>query len=158
MTEPRCPPDPEVARVGVCEIALVVELHAESFPQEVWSAASLAQILALPGSFGLLALGGGQALGFVLARVAAGECEILTLTVRPGARRRGVARGMLGAALAQAVGLGSARVHLEVAEDNAAARALYAATGFKASGRREDYYGNGAATPKAAILLTRTLP
>ena len=158
MTELPCPPDPEVAPVGVCEIALVAELHAESFPQEAWSAASLAQILALPGSFGLLALGGGQPLGFVLARVAADECEILTLTVRPGARRRGVARGLLGAALAHAVGLGSAQVHLEVAEDNAAARALYAGAGFKASGRREDYYRNGAATPKAAILLTRTLP
>ena len=47
---------------------------------------------------------------------------------------------------------------LEVAEDNRAARALYAAAGFASVGRRPAYYARpGAADAVAALILRRDL-
>jgi ribosomal-protein-alanine N-acetyltransferase len=159
VTDHRCrPPGLEVAPIDACESALVAGLHAESFPEDAWSPASLTETLALPGNFGFLARCGGDPLGFVLARVAADESEILTIAVRPDARRHGAGRALLDAALALAAGLGAARAYLEVVEDNVAALALYAAGGFRPCGRREGYYRQEGETPRPAIVLARELP
>jgi ribosomal protein S18 acetylase RimI-like enzyme len=48
-------------------------------------------------------------------------------------------------------------MHLEVAEDNAAARALYAKLGFTQAGRRAGYYVTTGGA-KDAIVLSCTLP
>ena len=48
---------------------------------------------------------------------------------------------------------GAASMHLEVAEDNAAARSLYRKLGYEESGRRRGYYSGG-----DAILMRRILP
>ncbi len=70
----------------------------------------------------------------------AGEAEVLTLAVRPAARRRGIGRALVEAAatLAEA---SAAAMFLEVAADNPGAVALYAQTGFEIVGRRPGYYG-----------------
>lgn len=117
-------------------------IHRDAFPPaERWSGAALAAQLTLPGGFGWIAAGpmGG---GLVLARVAADEGEILTLAVQPAARRRGFGRALLDAARRGAAERGAARLFLEVAADNGAARALYAAGGFAEIGRRRAYYQN----------------
>jgi ribosomal-protein-alanine N-acetyltransferase len=113
-------------------------LHAAAFPpHDRWSAAAFAAQLALPGVFGLLDGRGGLA----LARVVADEAEVLTIAVHPDARRFGVGRALLTAALAEAARRGAETVFLEVAETNAPARALYAALAFAPFGRRPRYYG-----------------
>jgi ribosomal-protein-alanine N-acetyltransferase len=115
-------------------------IHAAAFPpKQRWGADALALQLGLPGAFGLLA--GPD--GFVLARVAADEAEILTLAVVPSARRRGLARDLLKAALARAAQSGAAAMLLEVANTNTAARALYAGLGFVQVGLRRGYYAQG---------------
>ena len=115
-------------------------MHAASFPpRERWGADAMALQLGLPGAFGYLA--GPD--GFVLARVAADEAEILTLAVVPSARRGGLATALLRAALSHAAASGAASMLLEVAEANEAARALYASLGFMPVGRRKGYYGAG---------------
>lgn len=53
------------------------------------------------------------------------------LYVDAGARRRGVARALLDAAAAFARADGAAGIALETAQDNAAARALYRAAGWR---------------------------
>ncbi|MBY0338017.1 MAG: GNAT family N-acetyltransferase [Acetobacteraceae bacterium] len=107
-------------------------------------------MLGLPGAIGWLR--DGQ--GFILARVAADEAEILTLAVVPEARRQGVATALVEAACAAALLAGARVMFLEVAEDNGAARALYAALGFAVAGRRRGYYGPG----RDALLLRAALP
>jgi ribosomal-protein-alanine N-acetyltransferase len=79
--------------------------------------------------------------------------EILTLGVVPGARRRGVARALLAAALPAACDLGAEEVFLEVAVDNEAAIALYAALGFRRAGLRRSYYDRGAAGFADALVM-----
>jgi ribosomal-protein-alanine N-acetyltransferase len=125
-------------------------LHAAAFPEaERWDAAAIGGLLALPGAFGVVRPGQ----GFVLARVAADEAEILTLAVAPDARRQGGGAALLAAAMAQAALRGAAAMFLEVSEGNAAARALYAAAGFAEAGRRRRYYADGA----DALVLRRGL-
>ena len=78
--------------------------------------------------------------GYVVALDAADEGEILNLAVAEGGRRRGLGRALVEAIVAALSERGVRQVYLEVRESNAAARALYAAFGFKDVGRRQAYY------------------
>ena len=55
-------------------------IHASCFP-EPWDAAAISALLVTPGTFAY-----SHEDGFVLARAAGGEAEILTLAVTPAAR------------------------------------------------------------------------
>ena len=129
----------------MADAAALAALHASAFPSgDAWGEVALRQMLALSGTWGLVGEG-----GFLLARIAADEAELLTVAVAPAARRQGVARALVGWACAQARALGAAAMFLEVAEANHPARALYAALGFAPAGRRPHYYGEG----RDALLL-----
>jgi|BEDMetMinimDraft_2_1075160.scaffolds.fasta_scaffold13865_2 ribosomal-protein-alanine N-acetyltransferase len=132
--------------------AWCASLHAASFPpKEAWSAEAFATSLALGGGFGFIIPAG----ALLLARAAGGEGEILTLAVHPLCRRRGFAKKLLGAALAEAARRGAETVFLEVAADNEAALALYQKTGFIPCGQRRGYYGRGR---DAITMLWRRMP
>ncbi|MEM6356346.1 MAG: GNAT family N-acetyltransferase, partial [Pseudomonadota bacterium] len=77
--------------------------------------------------------------------------------VVPSARRSGLGRALLNAALAIAEGSGAASVFLEVAEDNTAARALYDDTRFVEVGRRASYYLRRDGSRVDALILRRDL-
>jgi [ribosomal protein S18]-alanine N-acetyltransferase len=133
--------------VGPEAASLLAALHATAFPPaESWGADAIALILGLPGAFARCAVapGGEAPQGFVLARVAADEAEILTLAVPPAVRRCGVGAALLRAAAAGAAARGATALFLEVSAANAPARALYAAAGFAEVGRRRRYYADGA--------------
>lgn len=118
-----------------------------------WSVEALEKILALPHSFGLLALRETEPLGFILAQAAAEESEIINFVVAPAARRRGVGGFLLAKAMERAR-MGGARVmFLEVARDNEAARALYEVAGFKQVGVRPDYYRQDHINPMDALIF-----
>jgi ribosomal-protein-alanine N-acetyltransferase len=82
--------------------------------------------------------------------------HILNVAVAPGWRRRGIARWLLGFALAQAARAGAGRALLEVRESNAPARALYANMGFVHLGLRRDYYTEP--LENAVVLALDPLP
>lgn len=148
MTEAAPASAPE--SVGAEAAAALAPLHAVAFPPaERWGAEALCLMLEMPGAFALLC----PEEGFIIARVAADEAEILTLAVAPEARRRGVARRLLQAASRQAAGRGAARLFLEVAVGNAAARGLYEGAGFTVAGLRPRYYADGG----DALVLSRRL-
>lgn len=140
---------PREARAA--DAAALAALHAESFPPgTAWGEDAIALLLGLPGSFGLWLPGR----GFVLARVAGGEAEILTLAVTPASRRRGCGGALMAGALAGALARGASVLFLEVAEPNGPALALYRSLGFTEVGRRRRYYADGA----DALVLRRDLP
>lgn len=131
----------------------LARLHAAAFEAErPWSAAEFGALLSAPG--GLLL---GDARAVLLARVTLDEAEVLTLATDPAHRRQGLARALLAAFHAEAALRGAGRAVLEVAEDNAAARALYAGTGYAEAGRRPGYYGRKGRRV-AALVLARPLP
>lgn len=101
-----------------------------------------------------LATGGEPPQAFILIRAAADESEILTLAVRPEARNRGMGGRLVAAAMSALAGQNITRCFLEVAEDNAAAIAIYSRAGFTTCGRRNDYYRHDG-TSTAAIVMER---
>jgi ribosomal-protein-alanine N-acetyltransferase len=135
---------------GAADAPDLAALHEAAFDAaERWDAAAIEALLGMPGAFGLRISGA----GFVLARVAADEAEILTLAVIPAARRQGHAGALLAGAMAGALLRGGRTMFLEVSDRNGAARALYAQAGFAEAGRRRRYYADGA----DALVLRRTL-
>ena len=115
-------------------------MHRACFPEGPWDAATLERILTLAGGFGYLAWQRDAPVGFILARDLAGDVEVLSVGVLPQWRRRGVGRALIGAVVAKAERDGLGSIVLEVATENTAARALYAAFGFVQVGRRPGYY------------------
>ena len=114
--------------------APLATLHAACFDR-AWDEGTLSDMLASPGTFAFA-----NADGFVMARKAADEAEILTLAVRPAARGKGLGRALLQAAINKARGLGAVTMFLEVGADNPHALALYAGLGFVKVGARKAYY------------------
>ncbi len=134
----------------VADQAALAALHAAAFPPaEAWGADAMALMLEMPGAFGLWRPGA----GLILARAAAGEAEVLTLAVPPSGRRRGLGTALLAGAMQGAVLRGATAMFLEVAAGNAAALALYRASGFAEVGRRRRYYADGA----DALVMRRDL-
>lgn len=133
--------------IAAADPARLAEIHAEAFDAP-WDATALAGLLDSPGVFAVA-----EDDGFILCRVAADEAEILTLAVRPSARRNGLGARLTAEAARRAASAGATRLFLEVAEDNAAARALYDRAGFRAAGRRPAYYARPDGGRVDALLL-----
>jgi len=142
-------------RIGPEAAPALAPLHARAFAPG-WSRSALAQMIASPGVLALAASPAGEAedalAGFILVRAVAGEAEVLTLAVEPGARRTGVGRTLVEAACDLASDAGAQTLWLEVAVDNAAARALYAAAGFEPMGARRGYYARPEGRVDALVL------
>lgn len=128
-------------------------LHADSFDRP-WSAQDIAAVLGDANGFAILAEEEDAPLGFALLFGGA-DRDVLIVATRADRRRRGVGRAVLQAAATEAQRRGSEALLLEVAEENDAARALYAALGFVEIGRRRNYYSrpNGAASDARVLRL-----
>lgn len=131
----------------------MARLHAAAFVMpRPWSQAEIADLLASALCFVVT-----DAQGFALGRVVAGEAELLTIAVDPVAQRRGVGRRLMQAFLEELARRGAETVFLEVAESNAAARALYARAGFTETGRRRGYYQSPDGRAVDAVMMARAL-
>ncbi|WP_417525121.1 ribosomal protein S18-alanine N-acetyltransferase [Marinovum sp.] len=128
-------------------------LHGAAFaPSRGWSAKEFEAFIADPAC--LLVT---RPAGFALARVTLDEAELLTIATDPGQRRQGTARALLAELLTALPARGAETLFLEVAEDNAAARALYDSAGFAEAGRRRGYYSRPQGPAADALILRRAL-
>ena len=133
------------ARAADTPALVALEQAASLHP---WSAELLRAapdtVLALEGREGIVA--------YCAYRLVLDEMHVMNLAVRPEARRQGLGRFLLRRALARAERAGARRALLEVRAGNAAARALYAESGFALLGRRSRYYVE---PPEDALVLVR---
>lgn len=90
-------------------------------------------------------------IGFLVARRAAADLEILNFAVRADVRRRGLGTSLLRECLAWGKTFQAERALLEVRASNQAALRFYERYGFRAAGRRVRYY---TAPVDDALLLT----
>ena len=116
--------------------AVYASIHAECFTvPRPWTEAEFISLQSDPTVFTT-----GDANGVVMGRVIVDEAELLTIAVRPSARRTGQGRALLLSFIDTARARGAATAFLEVAADNAPAISLYKSAGFVESGLRKKYY------------------
>ena len=127
--------------------------HAAAFRQaRPWSGDEFRDLIASPLVFAL-----GDARAFALIRVVADETELLTIATHPAHQRQGLARALMAEWLAEAARREARHAFLEVAQDNAPARALYASCGFTDCGRRRGYYDRPDGPAADAVVMARAL-
>ncbi len=161
--------DAIIAQAGSDDTAPISALHGRLF-DPAWDTAAITGLTAPPAALALVARapssppafsqtqrGGRPLAGFLLARAAAGEAEILSIGVAPELRRQGLARRLLEAALPALRERGAQRLFLEVAADNAPALGLYRSAGLTEVGRRRAYYMRRGGPAADALLLARDL-
>ena len=129
-------------------IAAVAALEQTCFSQP-WSAAALAEELDNPHAVFLVATEGDTVLGYGGMHHLVDEGFIANLAVSPAARRRGVARALLGALAAYGTAHHLYRITLEVRVGNTPARRLYESEGYVPDGVRPGFYSHP--TEDAAI-------
>jgi tRNA threonylcarbamoyl adenosine modification protein YeaZ len=148
-----------VIDAGPAQAGILAGLHASAFVR-AWSATEIATLLSAPGAIALMAVtgtAGREPVGFVLARHAADEAEILTICTRPAARRRGVARQLMSCLIGLLPQHGATSLFLEVDAGNQSALGLYRGLGFSEAGRRTGYYGNLTDGGSDALVMRRQL-
>lgn len=141
----------------------VMESAFEPHWGEAWTRRQVADSLAMPHTYAILldvlgALVGenDEAAGFVLARRAPGEEELLLVAVRPELRRKGLGRRLLDAFAEEARSRGAERVFLEMRADNPA-ESLYRVAGYEPIGRRPAYYTTASGERIDAITFAKVL-
>lgn len=113
----------------------MARIHAASFDKP-WPALDMAVHVGRD-----LCLGTGEPLAsFAIIRRSDVDAEVLTIATDPQRRGQGLANAVLKAAAEILAGEALHSLFLEVAEDNASARALYTRLGFQPIGRRPAYY------------------
>lgn len=145
------------------QLMAVMEAAFDPHWREAWTRQQVANSLAMPHTYAILvdAAGGevkhgNEAAGFILARRAPGEEELLLIGVRPDRRGRGLGRGLIESFAAHARKAGAERIFLEMRANNPA-ESLYRSCGFEPIGRRANYYRTLDGTPLDAITFARKL-
>lgn len=128
------------------QLMAVMEASFDPHFREAWTRRQVEESLTLPSTYMLLVNAAGKniaegesAAGFVLARQAADEVELLLIAVLPDYRGKGLGRRLLAQFIESARARSAAKVFLEMRSNNPAER-LYRAAGFEQIGQRKDYY------------------
>jgi ribosomal-protein-alanine N-acetyltransferase len=127
---------------------LAIERSVFSDP---WPASGFQAFL---GELGLVSECDGEVVGYVFARVAGGEAEVLNLAVHPAHRLRGVGRALLERVIERVTRRGADLLFLEVRASNTEAQTFYRKMGFKQVGRRPNYYDR---PREDALILAREI-
>ncbi|TXK19207.1 ribosomal protein S18-alanine N-acetyltransferase [Homoserinibacter sp. GY 40078] len=130
-------------RATATDLDAIDTLEQVTFPTDAWSRQMLAEELASPHGYYLVALDDGDAvIGYAGLRAPHGatDADVQTIAVSAERRRQGIGAALLDALLTEARTRGVRDVFLEVRADNPGAESLYASRGFERIGIRPRYY------------------
>lgn len=144
---------PEVRLMTKEDGAAVAEMEHQLF-SDAWSEKSVQETMDQPASICLMAEKAGRPAGYLLAYTAADEVEIARIGVSKELQRQGTGRTLLAELEKLCASKGIGKILLDVRAGNEAARALYAAAGFREDGIRQRFYEN---PQEDAVLMSRTL-
>ena len=137
----------EIVRMNENHVAAVAELERRNFSAP-WDEASVRSELTNQLALWLVALDGGQVVGYVGSQTVLQEADMMNIAVADSHRRQGIARKLVEELIRQ---LDAYQLTLEVRQSNAAAISLYDAMGFAQVGLRKNYYQK----PKENALILR---
>ena len=121
--------------------------------EEPWSLAQFKEEIGAKDRYYLVAESAGTVIAYAGIMAAGDVTDILTMTVAPEFRRKGIAREFLKRLIDWSRNKKVQAVMLEVRFDNAEAIPLYNDQGFRKISERPDYYGPG----KTAIVMRKEL-
>ena len=136
--------------MNASHVPQIAQLEKRCF-SDPWSEKSIASELENPLSVWLVAVDGGQLIGYVGSQTLLGETDMMNLAVAPEARRQGTGRALVLALVDALTEKGSHSLMLEVRVSNTPAQKLYESLGFSQVGRRPKYYVN----PREDALILR---
>ncbi|MCE9657447.1 MAG: ribosomal protein S18-alanine N-acetyltransferase [Burkholderiales bacterium] len=134
----------------------VVALEAEVYPFP-WTRGNFVDSIAAGYIAWTLNGSGGELLAYCVAMRGAGEMHLLNITVAAAARRRGHARRLLDALVAECRDQDAERLWLEVRLANVDAQQTYARLGFIKVGVRKGYYPAPAGTREDAVVMSKII-
>ena len=137
----------EIVRMNESHVAAVAELERLNFSAP-WDEASVRSELTNKLALWLVALDGGQVVGYVGSQTVLQEADMMNIAVADSHRRQGIARKLVEELIRQ---LDAYQLTLEVRQSNAAAISLYDSLGFAQVGLRKNYYQK----PKENALILR---
>jgi ribosomal-protein-alanine N-acetyltransferase len=153
--------DPTVGSLAIVPMAIadlpeVVEIERHSFPSP-WTEGSFRhELLENPYSCMFVVKGPrpseSDVVGFACVWVVDQEMRINNIAVHPRCRRRGIGTRLLNFLLEQAGLQGCREATLEVRPSNGSALRVYEGAGFRAVGRRKNYYSD---THEDAVVMAR---
>ena len=136
--------------MNASHVPQIAQLEKRCF-SDPWSEKSIASELENPLSVWLVAVDGGQLIGYVGSQTVLGETDMMNLAVAPETRRQGTGRALVLALVDALTEKGSHSLMLEVRVSNTPAQKLYESLGFSQVGRRPKYYVN----PREDALILR---
>jgi ribosomal-protein-alanine N-acetyltransferase len=148
-----------IAEGGILDLDAMMNVMDDSFDPaygEAWTAPQCAGLMPMPGVWLTLARDGEDVVGFALARVVAGEAELLLLAVKRDGQRNGIGAKLLDRFAHIARNRGAERLHLEVRDGNHAIK-LYSKAGFSEVGRRKQYYRGSDGQVYDALTLAKSV-
>lgn len=149
-------PTPSFRLMNGADAVQATSLHAASFARG-WTEVEISRLITDPNVEANALVSHHRLAGFILSRIAADEAEVLTIAVDPAWRKQGLGRQLLRNHLARLAGRRVTALFLEVEDENKAARALYARSGFEQVGERQAYYARPDGTRGHALVLKRVI-
>ncbi len=141
----------KISAVGGAHADVISTLHGLCF-EHPWHQQAVTDLLAMPGAVAFIASDRDDPVGFIIARLAADEAEIITIGTVPAHRHTGIAGALLDYVINDLTDKGAARLFLEVAADNNSALKLYRSRDFATCGQRPGYYQRPGGAIDAHIL------
>lgn len=147
----------QLRRMAMDDLPAVMAIQSGAFTNP-WSLDMVKKELTQDWSTVLLAErpgpAGWEVLGFAVFWLVHDEVHVLNVAVHPEARRQGVGRALMEAAVSHGRRHRCATITLEVRRSNGAAQALYESLGFRRVGLRPAYYGDN---QEDAVIMTADL-
>jgi len=146
IRKPDAYPAPKDVKFRVWQQPDLVPIYALdkiAYPEDPWSFEQFKEEYAGKSRYYLVAEHEGVVVGYAGVMVVGEVTDILTLTVAPEFRRRGIAREFLKRLIDWSRNQRAEAVMLEMRVGNLEAHPLYLASGFRKISIRKDYYGPG---------------
>ncbi|MBI2345725.1 MAG: GNAT family N-acetyltransferase, partial [Deltaproteobacteria bacterium] len=107
------PSDVTIAPMDTDDLPAVLAIETAAFPSP-WTERMFLESIRSEHGMGWVARASDRIVGYIVFAVCADECDLLNIAVAPASRRRGIARSLMLAMIAEAKCRGARVVYLDV--------------------------------------------